>query len=741
MMDRHVAKGVRRSIALALTALAALATGQGAAAQDCQRADASGWAAIVWEPVERVGISPSDLTRIRDARAIEPYLAPFVVDGIGRAASWLRAGGFQAPSLCTEAPLMLDFGSDGTDTAYYSVAQGRIGVRGFRAGAGSDFLRLLETEDGSGLALGDFLDVVFAHELFHAVQQAAVPIRQVTDQGGEWVLEGTANAVGVGYALSRGEPGLALQLTAWRPSYDMPLHRPEADASSHHRLLRRAATPLFDYDSARPDAARRVLAPYTRGHFFHHMGRDLGFEDGAGWLATDYTSQVADGVAGLRWLDGVLTRRGQRGLAGYYPRFIARHAGDLNAFTTEALAEAGWAVTLRPGDTPRTTRTVRPVAARPVAVEVTLDAPDGLYWVEQRLEARQIETLDMVVGDTVLPKGRAHGVLMGPGRDEWLTRVTNVRPRAPWTTMEEVFDLALSATPVSVTTGCAAAGNTLELTAGVGVDQAIAEAVAAGEMRWRIDGGAQDGLLSVRAPSTVGSHPLFLEVATQGGWRSHRVGEVEVRARGCMIRMSTADDNERITYVPGDAPGQDFTEILSPDGGGMYLREGEVRLYTPSEGWVSMPPEFQAALTQGVTLDPLDMMGLDAPEVAAERASIHPALMMSQTLSVRSLEAAQRNLATSVFRNRSTGAIVGRNAAGPRDSAPMVRDPVACPGSGGETCTRSDINLGGMFVGEAIHDGIGRPVRVRMGEQESGSEAQVFDFSYGLFDVTRPPGW
>lgn len=728
---------------LVLSAILALAVGQVAAAQGCQRADSTGWPSITWTPVDSIGLNTAALARIRDAREIEQVLAPVIVARMTEAADWLRAGGFPAPSLCTDAPLMLDFAADGADTAYYASQLGKIGVRGFRTGTAQDFLGLIQTEDGAGLAMGDYLDVVSSHELFHAVQEATVPIAQVTGQGGEWVIEGTANAVGAGFALSRGAPGQAVQVTAWRPSYDLPLHQPEADASSHHRLLRQAATPLFDYDSATPDASRRALAPYTRGHFFHHLGRDLGFEDGAGWLATDYTAAVADGVAGLRWLDGVLARRGQGGLAGYFPRFIARHAGDLNAYTTEALAEAGWVVTLRPGETPRTTRTVRPVAARPVAVELTLDAPDDLYWVEQRLDAGQVETLDMIVGDTVLGKGRAYGVLMGPGQGAWLTRVTNVRPRAPWTTAQEVFDLTLSATPVRVTTGCAAAGNTVELSvaANPDLDLAIADAVAAGRMRWRIDGGAQAGLLSVRVPPGVGKHPLYLEVSTQGGWRSFPVGTVEVRARGCMIRVETGDGAARITYVPGETPADDFSEITSPDGGGLYLREGEVQIFSPGAGWVVLPPDVKAALTEGVTLNPRDLLGRDGAEIAAAHASIHPALMMSETLSLAALEAAQRNLATTVFRNPKTGAILGRNEAGRRESTPLARAPVVCPNSNAQTCTRSDLDLGGFLAGEAIHDGQGRPVRVLVASRGDPASGQTFDFSYGLFDVTRPPGW
>lgn len=734
---------MRYGISAGLVAALTLAFAEVAAAQSCPRASTLGWGAIEWNAGESLGTGTLAIDQLRRAQAAQTFLEPYAATGLDRAAKWLQNGQFRAPSLCADVPFLLDFRRDGTDTAYYFSTLGQIAIRGFRTGLEQDFLGLLPTEEGEGFAMGDLLDVVFAHELFHAVQEATVPTEQVVEQGGEWVVEGTANAVGVGYALSRGEPGQALHLTAWRPNYDLPLHQPEADARSHHRLLQQAAAPLFDFDAARPDAGRATLAPYTRGHFFHHMGRDLGSKDGAGWLAADYTAEVADGVAGLRWLDGVLTRHGQGGLARYYPSFIARHAADLNAYSTEALAEAGWVVALRPGEILKTRRSVRPVAAQPVAVEVTLAAPQDLFWVEQRLEAPQIDTLDMVVDEAVLPKGRAYGVLMAPGTAQWLTRVTNVRPRAPWTTTEAVFDLTLSATPVRVSTGCAAAGNRLELTTNGGpeLDAALAKAVTAGEMRWRIDGGAQIGPLTVLAPPQVGQHKLFLEVATQNGWSSYPLGEIEVRARGCMIRVEMSDGAASITYVPGETPAEDFSEIASPEGGGLYLREGEVQMFTPSEGWVDMPPDMRAALTKGVTLTPLDLLGLDTPEIAAAHASVHPALMISETLSRASLASAQRTLSTSVLLNRASGGRFGTGAAGPTDGALPGQERVICPKAPNQSCTRSALELGGIAVGEVIHDAIGRPVQLRMRTEGGTLAEQIFTFSYGLFDVTRPPGW
>lgn len=736
MRMRH---GLFAGLAAALT----LAFAQIAAAQGCPRATNMGWGAIEWNAGESLGTGALANDQLRRALDVQTFLEPYAATGLDRAAKWLQNGQFRAPALCTDVPFMLDFRRDGTDTAYYFSTLGQIALRGFRTGLEQDFLGLLPTEEGEGVAMGDFLDVVFAHELFHAVQEATVPIEQVVDQGGEWVVEGTANAVGVGYAHSRGEPGQALHLTAWRPNYDLPLHQPEADARSHHRLVQQAAAPLFDFDSARPDQGRATLAPYTRGHFFHHMGLDLGSKDGSGWLAKDYTPEVADGVGGLRWLDGVLARHGQGGLAQYYPSFIARHAADLNAYSTEALAEAGWAVALRPGEILKTRRAVRPVAAQPVSVEVSLEAPQDLFWVEHRLEAPQIDTLDMVVDAAVLPKGRAYGVLMVPGSAQWLTRVTNVRPRAPWTTAEAVFDLTLSATQVRVSTGCAAGGNRLELTSNGGpeLDAALANAVAAGEMRWRVDGGAQIGPLTVLAPSQVGNHKLFLEVAAQNGWRSYPLGEIEVRARGCMIRVEVGETAASITYVPGDTPAEDFSEIASPEGGGLYLREGEVQMFTPNEGWVAMPPDMRAALTEGVTLNPLDLLGLDAPEIAAAHASLHPALMISETLSRAPLESAQRTLSTSVLLNRASGGRYGTGAAGPADGALQEQERVTCPKTPHQSCTRSALELGGIAVGEVIHDALGRPVQLRMRTEGGAFSDQIFTFSYGLFDVTRPPGW
>jgi hypothetical protein len=655
-----------RAVAMALALLGAAGP---AAAQTCAlRGTQTGWDGIDWTAIDGI----VSLRTERD-KALRGPLADLLRDTAGPAVRYFRAGGFAPPAVCTGAPFRLDLRVDEADNAYYSAATGVIGIRVRRTGIDGDFLDVLDTQTGDGLTLFDFFDVVMAHEIFHGIQEGILPISTVEGQGGEWIVEGTANAVGVGYARSRGRGELALSLSAWRPEYDVPLHRPTDSADAAHTLLARAfdpvagdlvgtRDPLGNRDPRARDASRRVLAPYTRGHFFFHMGRDMGFEDGARWLARDYTRDVADGVAGLRWLDGVLRRRGEGGLAAYYPRFIARNAATLASFSPQAGLDAPWVVPLSPGDAPRTTGIVAPVAATPIDVRLTLDAPgpERPWFVTQRLEAEALTALTMVVDRDVVAKGRPYQRIMLPGDARWLTRVVNVSDPAPWVSRPQAFDLVLGAAPIEIRPlgACARPGDVVTLAAVEPATDAVAAAAAEGRLRWRLAGGEQVGPMQIRLPVAAGRYPLQMEVQSGAGWRGFEMAKVEVSDTDCMVRVVFGGGQVQATYVPD--PG--YTEMVAEDGVRVYFREGAATMFTPQGGWVDFPPEMAAELGRSTTSDALALGGLDPEEIALEKAQIHLPLMLATIFDRASIEAAQKNLATSIFRAALSGLLYSRAA-------------------------------------------------------------------------------
>ena len=717
----------RLAMALAVVATPVVATAQDA----CTRATTTGWDSINWQATVFRGIEIAELQNDEKLKAHHETLSALLKRSFPEAVRYFQSKGFPAPSLCTDVAFYIDYERDAADTAHYASSAGQIGVRGRRTGLGKDFLNVLPTADGTGLTMGDFLYVVIAHEMFHAIQHGQSPIGDPRSAGTTWIVEGTANAAGVGYAQSRGLDAAALQLTGWEPRYDLPLHRPEDDPLSQHRILSRTLDPLGGYTDWDEDAERLTLAPYSRGHFFFHLGRDLGADDGASWLATAYTDKVADGVNGLRWLDGVLAERGEGGLADYFPKFIARHAGNREMFSPAVRAEARWSVTLQPGTSQITRRIVAPVAATPVVVDLTLDGPDGVYWVEQDVVSPTPLALHTVVGKQVIPYGERYGRIMEPGDAQWVTRVVNVQRGAPWVTQQQWFELSVQATPFTIDAMCAGPGDLVQIGLESGAAADIAARIADGQMRWQISGGAQTGPMEIRAPASPGAHELHLEIKQDTGWASYPVGTVNVNPNGCMVRLLFPEGQGHATYVPDG----NYTEFVGSDGTRAYFREADLAIWVPGQGWIALPADQKAMIAESLTVSPFDTIGLDPEEIALERAQNHLPLMMAEVFSISAIQAAQGNLGSAVFRNAQTGGVFADNPAGPRPSAPLDRSPVPCPQATAQGCTRSQVQLAGVHFADITHDALGRPVIVAFSPEAS------FGLDYETHDVQRPPGW
>jgi hypothetical protein len=149
-------------------------------------------------------------------------------------------------------------------------------------------------EDGVSYDEGYMLSPV--HELFHGVQYgyvASLPRSLL------WIREGTAEAVRHAWAKKTyGGSELAAR------DYDYPLHQPRVGAG-----------------------CTKNTEAYDTGHFWYHLGADIGAVDRIAYLRSVLDELSADaGNRGLKAVAKALNPHG--GLYDLYPQFIARHADD-----------------------------------------------------------------------------------------------------------------------------------------------------------------------------------------------------------------------------------------------------------------------------------------------------------------------------------------------------------------------------------------------------------------------------
>lgn len=702
-----------------LAALAFYGVAVAASAQDCQRANGVGWGAINWAEIDFA----------LDIK--EPFRAPLRADigAVAKAtAETYAAKKFSAPSLCINYPISVNT-TGGTDAAVYDGMEGRITLYTPALGLDSDMMATVPLSDGEGLARGDLLKAIFAHEVFHAVQRSHTNISRLEERGADWIVEGTANAATVAVTRAMGAPDIAARLSAWQPAYDVPLHIPEALTVASPEAGSQRLARTFDFyglvsddivNKAWADHYAQILSPYTRGHFFYNLGRDLGSPDGSAWMAKQFNASVDDGARGLRWLDTVLRSEGKGDLSLYYPQFIARHANALDVFSSDARALAPWDVQLAAGETVTADRPVLEVAATPVSVRVQMADPNKVYLLRHRLESFA-DGLTLVVGDTVIAPRGAHVALVDSGKADWLTRIVNVRPAAPWLTVPVMAQISLTATPLDVGTACVEEGGLVQLSVDPDARDLIEPELVSGRYRWSVRGATQTGPFELRAPTTSGKRDIFLEVNDKGRWRSSKVGDLTVRPNGCSIRAVMTVDGDSVVFTYSAE--HDTTEFLSNDGTRMFVSKDRFAGWSPEQGYMEFPAELKAMMMPQGIPEPVDPDEIKVYGDTVEDRMVHLPKVLAELFSRSGAQAVADGAASAMA--ATDGSLTQKRA-------PLGRArPVPCP-NGGEGCSAFKATAFGMMVADVIADDQGRARRVVL----AGIQ---FDLNYGDFPIMPPP--
>lgn len=682
-----------------------------AQAQDCERADALGWGAVNWDEIEypmSIGL------------AERKVLTPIFRDITGAARDYYTGAGFPAPSLCVVFPIGVNPNEGAGNAAYYPQT-GRIEVRSSSIGTAADFLDSLTGVTGELISDYDALVTFMNHELFHAIQQSQTDLAYLVANGYLWAVEGTANTASLAVSAALADQDMVLLLANWRPDYDLPLHEPEAltVASSGTALNRIHQTFSIGLGTVNElgerlndDRERRVLGAYTRGHFFHYMGQDIGAADGASWLAKHWTPAVLDGVRGLRWLDRVLASEGKGGLGLYFPQFIAEHADDLALYSADARNLAPWDVTMSAGDTVTTTRRVLANAAAPVAVDVTMDKP-GVYVASHRVTTSS-DRLRLVVDNQLMDVGADYQQVIMDGAATWLTRVVNIHPRAPWLIGPLDATLELAVAPLHVGEYCAALGENVMLTLNPEAATAIAPRLMDGSLRWSVDGGSQTGPFALRAPAKAGTFAIRLDTRHNGSWRSQTVGELAVHPNGCSVRAVIGNDGSQVVFTYSAQ--HDTTEVIGSDGVRLFLTKDRFAMWTSDQGFVEMPPEVGTMMTPQLYPDDPDELRVYGDTVEDRMA--HLPLMLADLFSRAGAQAVADGAASSESLTRQRAPL----------GAPR---PAACP-DGGTGCETFKATAFGRSIADVIVDDWGRARQVDF----AGSR---FVLSYGNFEIMTPP--
>lgn len=657
--------------------------------------------------------------RIQGVPTEPQFLAfrPFLLDAANDAFDYFRAEGFPAPSLCTLSPIKVDIHT--ASYGEYTPDTGQLNVGLSLSGALTDLLGI----DATGVtASSELLDTV-AHEVFHAVQHARAPLdMDASDDSLDWIIEGTATAVGVSVAEQSG--GTKAGLGYWGTyGYDAPLHQPQL-LFEQDRLTNSLSVSPFPINRLAPDQAPNAFftaysTNYRRGHFFYYMGEDIGSKDRIKWLATDYNAGVMDGAGGLRWLDTVLAHHGQNGLGDYFPRFIARHAGDLSVFSPIAAKAAPWVVNLEPGQEASRTVRVQAMAATPVSVDLGLTGDGGVYLVEQRLGINSQGWGHLVIDDQVIAKGQPYRRLISDGQESWFTRVVNVDRVSPWASQTQEASLTLTADPLLFDQGCLTRGQRFTPALPERSVQAVEEAIASGNMRWDIKGGKVLATATLEAPRT-GQGPFEIALLERRGakWQRHVVGRGVTSAGGCKVRLRVGQ--AILTYDPA-RDYSEFREEGRPEA--IYLGQNGKLAIFESGNWMDLPPEVASAMRMAV----VSSVGITGGPAALGRGDF---------------EAGPHRIPHELWREFSWPALREASFGGKA----LSRKSVPCPTTG-HGCTKANFNpVEGSLLGttlnqikaSVIFDTGGMPVEVDFG---AGTDEGKLHFAVGDFEMNIPPGW
>ena len=246
------------------------------------------------------------------------------------------------------------------------------------------------------------------HEVFHGVQYGYT---STWPAALDWLTESTAEAVR--YAWGAREYG-TIQVHQ-RMSYDLPLHEPFTGAG---------CTARSEY--------------YRSGHFWYHLGADLGSRDRITYLHDLFDKLRANpDVArhGLGAIDAALAPF-SGGLYNLYPQFIARHAPDTSFYRDETIVPLTPAAPVVVDHGPKFTK-LRGMAARAWLVQAMVP-PNTKAGLTVQLDQDHPDlhlVVDTMRYDVPSPKGQRNvfrTALDGRAKPyEFLVRVVNVAPDPP----------------------------------------------------------------------------------------------------------------------------------------------------------------------------------------------------------------------------------------------------------------------------------------------------------------------
>lgn len=183
----------------------------------------------------------------------------------------------------------------------------------------------------------------------------------------------------------------------------------------------------------------------------------------------------------------------------------------------------------------------------------------------------------------------------------------------------------------------------------------------------------------------------------------------------CHVRMTVSPEDFTMTHTPHG----DYTEYGHPGPESTYIGVDRMAMHDPGgQGWVEFPPEAAAAMRNSADAPgPMDMF--DPGEVDE---SLYMARMPRYLVEALGWERMMAN----------------RVRLGLEDDAAIDLD-APCP-DGGTGCASLRVELRNgqdavMYSGRVVYDDMRRVVLLPI---EDGHEIA---FSYGDFDIGRPPGW
>ena len=267
------------------------------------------WTTTDWKVEQRKGV-------------LQANRLAFLTGQLQEASQWLQGLGFADPALLVSgaaagsphfrAYYEEDLSSTcGNVLAHYDVNEETVYLGKALFESGSRIFSAADLTDGH-VTTSDNRLLSPVHEVFHGVQYGHVSAWPAPLK---WLLESTAEAVKYAWA-EKNWGGVSLHYR-W---YDFPLHDPFVGAG-----------------------CSALEESYTTGHFWYHLGGDIGATDRIGYLLEILKAVGANpdlGRRGLGPIAAALTPH-SGGLYDLYPGFIARHAADTTFFRYEKLVDLG----------------------------------------------------------------------------------------------------------------------------------------------------------------------------------------------------------------------------------------------------------------------------------------------------------------------------------------------------------------------------------------------------------------